>query len=148
MWLSGREGRIKRSQPQDVAGPHLPPFERVQFWPNIEIETESLSGPGVVLAGVKVDDIVDLGTTAINDPVVPVEWLGVSEQVVDAGFWSQSGRVSPERDEFRSATPVEQTVSIRQSLCNIDPGDERRANEEKEAQYRHTVQNHAQPPTS
>lgn len=89
-----------------MAGPHFPALERVQLWSDIEEEVESLSGLALVFAGVKVDDILDLGTTAVNDPVVTIKGLGVSENGVHASSWSQGGRVTSEGDELGASAPV------------------------------------------
>lgn len=95
-----------------MAGPHLPALECVQLWSDIEEEVESLSGLALVLAGVKVDDILDLGTAAVNDPVVTVKGLRVSEHGVYAGSRGQGGRVTSEGDELGASASVLWSVMV------------------------------------
>lgn len=89
-----------------MAGPHLPALERVQLRSDIKEEVESLPGLALVLAGVKVDDILDLSAAAVNNPVVTVKGLGVSENRIYASSWGQGGRVTSERDELGASTSV------------------------------------------
>lgn len=99
-----REGQ--QSQTQNMASAHLPSLERVEFWSYIEVEAESLARLGVVLAGVKVNDIVDSGAASINDPVVAIERLCVSEDAVDARFGCEGVGITTERDEFGTTASV------------------------------------------
>ena len=105
-------------QTHDVAGSHLPTLERVQLGSNVEVEVEGLAGLALVLAGVKVDDIVDLGAAAVNDPVVAVERLGVAQEVVDARSRRQGAGVTTEGYEFGAAASVEPCV--RKSGSKLD----------------------------
>ena len=102
----GTQKKENESQTQDVAGPHLAPFERVQLWSHVEVEVERLAHLAFILAGVKVNDIVDPSAAAVNDPVVSVKGLGVAQDVVDARLWCQRLGVSAERDKLGATASV------------------------------------------
>jgi hypothetical protein len=69
-----------KSQTPVLFESHLDAFPGVEFGADVEVEVEGFAWLALVLAGVKVDDIVDVGAAAIDDPVVSVEGLGVGNE--------------------------------------------------------------------
>lgn len=84
----------------------LDSFPAVQLGTHVEVKVETLAGLALVLARVKVNDVLDLGSAAVDDPVVAVKGRLVAEEGVEASSWGQFLRVAAERDELGATAAI------------------------------------------
>jgi hypothetical protein len=90
---------------------HLDAFPGVELGADVEVEVEGFAWLALVLAGVKVDDIVDVSAAAVDDPVVSVKGLRVAQDGVEACSGSQCLGLAHEGNETRTATSGKQLSS-------------------------------------
>lgn len=88
--------------------PHLTALDTVQLRSNIEIEIQLLARPrtsGIRLPLVEINDVLDrLATTALDDPVMPIERFGIAGEALDPRLGAQSTAAQAlEGQQFGSA---------------------------------------------
>jgi hypothetical protein len=103
--------RKSKSQTPVFFESHLDAFPGVEFGADVEVEVEGFAWLALVLAGVKVDDIVDVGAAAVDDPVVSVEGLGVAQDGVEACSGSQCLGLAHEGNETGTTASGRQVSS-------------------------------------
>lgn len=92
-------------QPRPPHDPHLDSLQCIQLRPNIEIEARR-SSRAAGSPSVEIDDIVDAGAAAVDDPVVPVKGRRVAEDGIDAGGWGHAGAFVGEGGESGAVASV------------------------------------------
>jgi len=83
-------------QSKKAKGTQFDTLPTVQLWSHVEVEIELFTGLALVLAGVEVNHVLDLGAAAIDDPVVAVERRLVAHQGVEAGAGRERRREAGE----------------------------------------------------
>lgn len=82
-------GVERTSQTPEFFEPHLDAFPGVELGADVEVEVEGFAWLALVLAGVEINDIVDVGAAAVDDPVMAVKGLGIAQDGVEACAGSQ-----------------------------------------------------------
>ena len=77
------------SQSPELFNSHLDSLPAVELWAYVKVEVERPARLALILAGVEVDDIVNVGAATVDNPVVSVEGLGVAQDRVEACSRSQ-----------------------------------------------------------
>lgn len=99
-----RQRESIRSQTPEFLKSHLDAFPGVELGADVEVEVEGFAWLALVLASVKVNDIVDVGAAAVDDPVVSVERLGIAQDGVEACAGGQFLGLAHEGNETRATT--------------------------------------------